>query len=231
METDKHPDQKEEQEPSLSEYYGSELLDFHTGDSSAESNVERIANQAREAGGNNVLSTGMNLAGEILTLPMQLGDAAMIPMMAVLSPLQGIACLPMAAHLDPVVGIDVHFVTIPPSPAPVPLPHPYVAVIMDPKDWVAITAMHVACAAVPPPPTDASSANAAMGFQAGLTVASVAMSMKGMHATVAVSGLIPRAVAGAKNKVIPHFPLGSGFHPAFKAVKKTRGMYSSEVYL
>lgn len=36
-----------------------------------------------------------------------------------------------AKHLDPVIGIDVHMVNLPPSPAPVPLPHPHVGLILD----------------------------------------------------------------------------------------------------
>ncbi|KXU95308.1 hypothetical protein CR51_25255 [Caballeronia megalochromosomata] len=39
--------------------------------------------------------------------------------------------LPAAKHFDPVVGIDVHMVNLPPSPAPVPLPHPHVGFILD----------------------------------------------------------------------------------------------------
>ena len=33
---------------------------------------------------------------------------------------------------DPVLGIDVHAVAVPPSPSPVPLPHPFVGVVFDP---------------------------------------------------------------------------------------------------
>ena len=39
--------------------------------------------------------------------------------------LKGMACLPVAIQLSPVLGMDIHFVNIPPSPAPVPMPHPY----------------------------------------------------------------------------------------------------------
>jgi YD repeat-containing protein len=40
-------------------------------------------------------------------------------------------------HLSPVVGIDVHMVTQPPSPAPVPLPHPHVGYVLDLREYVA----------------------------------------------------------------------------------------------
>jgi hypothetical protein len=39
-------------------------------------------------------------------------------------------------HLNVVIGIDVHLVTIPPSPAPVPMPHPFIGIIMDPFDYL-----------------------------------------------------------------------------------------------
>lgn len=37
-----------------------------------------------------------------------------------------------AKHLDPVLGIDIHMVIVPPSPAPVPLPHPFIGTVFDP---------------------------------------------------------------------------------------------------
>lgn len=36
-----------------------------------------------------------------------------------------------AKHLDPVAGIDIHMVMVPPSPVPVPMPHPHVGFILD----------------------------------------------------------------------------------------------------
>ena len=39
-------------------------------------------------------------------------------------------------HMDIVIGVDIHFVTIPPSPAPVPMPHPFIGFIMDPFDYL-----------------------------------------------------------------------------------------------
>ncbi|MDR5816278.1 hypothetical protein QCE62_22030, partial [Caballeronia sp. LZ033] len=38
-------------------------------------------------------------------------------------------------HLTPVVGIDVHWVNLPPSPAPVPLPHPHVGMVLDLREY------------------------------------------------------------------------------------------------
>ncbi len=38
--------------------------------------------------------------------------------------------------LDLVVGVDLHFVIVPPSPSPIPLPHPFAGVIWDPKGYI-----------------------------------------------------------------------------------------------
>ena len=41
--------------------------------------------------------------------------------------------MPQAAKFfDPVLGIDIHLVVVPPSPAPVPLPHPFIGIVFDP---------------------------------------------------------------------------------------------------
>ncbi|MFZ6181317.1 DUF6531 domain-containing protein [Nannocystis pusilla] len=37
-----------------------------------------------------------------------------------------------AKFFDPVLGIDIHMVVIPPSPAPVPMPHPFIGMVFDP---------------------------------------------------------------------------------------------------
>ncbi len=40
--------------------------------------------------------------------------------------------MPQAAKFfDPVLGIDLHLVVVPPSPAPVPLPHPFIGIVFD----------------------------------------------------------------------------------------------------
>ncbi|MFT4435084.1 RHS repeat-associated core domain-containing protein [Caballeronia sp. 15715] len=39
--------------------------------------------------------------------------------------------VPAAKHFDPVAGIDIHMVIVPPSPVPVPIPHPHVGFILD----------------------------------------------------------------------------------------------------
>ena len=42
-----------------------------------------------------------------------------------------------AKHFDPVMGIDIHFVVIPPA-GPIPIPHPHIALVLDPMDYVPI---------------------------------------------------------------------------------------------
>ena len=38
-------------------------------------------------------------------------------------------------HLTPVVGLDIHIVTLPPG-VPTPLPHPFIGLVMDPMDYI-----------------------------------------------------------------------------------------------
>ncbi|MDF3012290.1 MAG: hypothetical protein K0Q78_494, partial [Cellvibrio sp.] len=41
----------------------------------------------------------------------------------------------ISKHFDPVIGIDIHFLIIPPA-GPVPIPHPHIALVFDPFDYV-----------------------------------------------------------------------------------------------
>jgi RHS repeat-associated protein len=45
--------------------------------------------------------------------------------------------MPVIKHFDPVMGVDIHIVVLPPG-APTPLPHPHIAMIIDPMDYVPI---------------------------------------------------------------------------------------------
>jgi len=135
---------------------------------------------------------------------MELGDSLAIRALQAIPALPGMASLPVATHFSPVLGIDVHFVRLPPNPM-MPLPHPYVGMVFDPSDFISATLISLAAKVVPPAPDEESGegklANRAF---AGLTLA---ISMLG--ATVLVNGL-PRAVTGVKSKNL-HFPLGAGF--------------------
>lgn len=42
-----------------------------------------------------------------------------------------------AKHFDPVMGVDIHMVTIPPT-GPVPIPHPHISSVLDPMDYVPV---------------------------------------------------------------------------------------------
>ena len=62
----------------------------------------------------------------------ELAEKAVVAVFSKLSFMQGLACLPASSQLDPVMGIDVHLVMIPPSPSPIPMPHPYIATVFNP---------------------------------------------------------------------------------------------------
>ncbi len=155
-------------------------------------------------------NTAMGVYGKIMGATGALSEKAMMPVMKALSFMQGLAVLPASSHMDPVMGIDVHFVMIPPSPSPIPMPHPYIAAVMDPKDWLSCAAMTVAAMAAPVPTGNADAdAAASLAF----TAATMALGMAGLSATVKLGTFTPRTTTGVKNKVIPHFPMGASFAP------------------
>lgn len=43
--------------------------------------------------------------------------------------------MPVIKHFDPVMGVDIHIVVLPPG-VPTPIPHPHIAMIIDPMDYV-----------------------------------------------------------------------------------------------
>jgi RHS repeat-associated protein len=154
--------------------------------------------------------TAMGVYGEVMGFTGQLSEKALLPVLAKLSFMQGLACLPASSQLDPVVGIDVHLVMIPPSPSPIPMPHPYVATVFDPKDFLSCAVMTAAAMAAPLPTGDADAdAAASLAF----SVATMALGMTGLGATIKLGGFTPRTVSGVKNKAIPHFPMGASFAP------------------
>lgn len=80
----------------------------------------------------NALDTGGKAAAAIGGLAEGLTEAAMLPLLGAMG-MKGMACLPISKQLDPVIGVDIQLVTIPPSPV-VPMPHPYVGVLLRPQD-------------------------------------------------------------------------------------------------
>ena len=157
----------------------------------------------------------------------QLSESLMMPLMTHLAAFKGEAFLPVAKQLDPVMGIDVHFVTVPPG-TPVPLPHPYISVLFRTKDWVScmvnmvkaelMSAVQDAQPNANEPQTEAEEAAQAktdklINQADGLV--STALGMAGLSATVLIGGVLPRAITGTPSRVIPHIPMGAGFHPSF----------------
>ncbi|WP_417786539.1 DUF6531 domain-containing protein, partial [Tenacibaculum sp.] len=150
-------------------------------------------------------------------------EGAILPALGALG-MKGIATLPISKQMDPVMGIDIHFVTIPPSPAPIPMPHPYIGMLFRAKDFVSAAIASF----IPPPPSppevanpdaptddEQKALNMNKAANVGHMVATMAVGMLG--ATVKVGGVQPRAVAGTPTKSIPHIPIGAGFYPATAA--------------
>jgi RHS repeat-associated protein len=152
----------------------------------------------------------MGAYGKVMGFTGDLAEKAVVAVFSKLSFMQGLACLPASSQLDPVMGIDVHLVMIPPSPSPIPMPHPYIATVFNPKDFVAC-AVNTVTAMVPPPPP------ASAGLQLASTVGNMAKGMLmgrlGLNATVKLGAATPRTHSGTKNKSIPHFPMGASFAP------------------
>lgn len=163
----------------------------------------------------NALDTGVKAATAIGGLADGLSEAAMLPVLGAMG-MKGMACLPISKQLDPVIGVDIHLVTIPPSPV-VPMPHPYVGVLLRPQDFIAAAVSSF----IPPPPTaeqtgDADSAKLA---EVGHTVLTMAVGMLG--ATVKIGGFIPRAVASTPTRSIPHIPMGQAGRPLQRRYPRT----------
>ena len=161
------------------------------------------------------LDAGIKAATALGGLADGLCEAAMLPLLGAMG-LKGTACLPISKQLDPVVGVDVHLVNIPPSPA-VPLPHPYAGVLLRPQDFLAAAV----CSYIPPPPTEGQGGDAAVLAGIGHTALTMAVGMLG--ATVKIGDAIPRAVASTPTRSIPHAPLGAGWAAVSAPVPKDNG--------
>jgi RHS repeat-associated protein len=172
---------------------------------------------------------GLAAFGAITGAMDTISAAAMMPLLEKVSAFKGTAILPLTKQTDPVMGIDVHMVTIPPSPAPVPMPHPYIGMMFKAADFVA-----VALATLIPTPDQAQAvdeessseeveaANTQNAKALGHQVATMVIGMIG--ATVKIGGFLPRVTASTPSKPIPHFPMGAGFHPVYsRMVAKDHG--------
>ena len=165
----------------------------------------------------NALDTGVKAAAAIGGLAEGLCEAAILPVLGAMG-MKGMACLPISKQLDPVIGVDIHLVTVPPSPV-VPMPHPYVGVLLRPQDFIAAAISSF----IPPPPTaeQTGSADSAKLAGVGHTVLTMAVGMLG--ATVKIGGFIPRAVASTPTRSIPHIPMGAGWAAPSAAIPKNNG--------
>ncbi|WP_230372757.1 DUF6531 domain-containing protein, partial [Bacteroides uniformis] len=143
--------------------------------------------------------------------------AAILPVLGALG-MKGQACLPISKQLDPVIGVDIHLVNIPPATS-VPMPHPYVGTLLCPQDFMTAAVASF----IPPPPTaeDTGSADSAKLAEIGHTALTMAVGMLG--ATVKIGGFIPRAVASTPTRSIPHIPMGAGFAANSLPIPKNNG--------
>lgn len=168
----------------------------------------------------NALDTGMKAAMALGGAVDGVVEAALMPVLGALG-LKGMACLPISKQLDPVIGVDVHLVTIPPSPV-VPMPHPYVGVLLRPKDFLAaVVSTVIADKLTPPAAGEGGDADSAKLAEVGHTVLTMAVGMLG--ATVKIGGFIPRAVAGTDTRNFPHIPMGAGWAAPSVAIPKNNG--------
>ena len=148
-------------------------------------------------------------------------DGAVVAVLGKLTFLRNIACLPIAKQMDPVFGIDMHFVNLPPAPAPVPMPHPYIGILFREKDFLAVALASVTAMAaqfLPPPaaPVTASSsakeiADAAIAMASHAAYQMLLGQARQLGASVKIGLFIPRVKVGTPSKPIPHIPMGLGF--------------------
>lgn len=165
----------------------------------------------------NALDTGLKAATALGSLADNVSEAAILPVLGALG-MKGQACLPISKQLDPVIGVDIHLVNIPPATS-IPMPHPYVGTLLRPQDFMTAAVASF----IPPPPTaeDTGSADSAKLAEIGHTALTMAVGMLG--ATVKIGGFIPRAVASTPTRSIPHIPMGAGFAANSLPIPKNNG--------
>ncbi|MBM6671184.1 AHH domain-containing protein [Phocaeicola coprophilus] len=165
----------------------------------------------------NALDTGLKAAAALGGLADGVCEAAAVPVLASLG-LKGQACLPVSKQLDPVIGVDIHLVNMPPATS-VPMPHPYMGVLLCPQDFLTAAV----CSYIPPPgpAPEGGDADSAKLAEVGHTALTMAVGMLG--ATVKIGSFIPRAVASTPTRSIPHVPMGAGFAANSLPIPKDNG--------
>jgi len=173
----------------------------------------------------NVAEGGLQAFGVVTSLTTKVSESLLMPVMQKLAVFKGQAILPVSKQMDPVFGIDVHMVTIPPSPAPIPMPHFYAGMMFRLADFASCIMLELIPVPAEAPTVEEGSsmgeANKGKAANLAYTVATMVTSMLGASVKV---GMFPRTVAGTPSKMIPHIPMGVGFHPGYSAmVAKNNG--------
>jgi RHS repeat-associated protein len=189
-------------------------------------NVEEIVSNPEMSAGDKAIAIGVAAVGaaqsvkgaidSITGFASNLVNKAFIGIMSKLSFLRGIACLPIVKQLDPVIGIDVHVMMVPPA-VPVPLPNPYIGIMFNPMDFLSCLGCTV-MAQFTPPPSDGSPMSDAMAMGHQMITGMI----KSFGASVKIGPFIPRVVATTPSLAIPHLPIPGPLAPA-PPVKTVKG--------
>lgn len=105
----------------------------------------------------NALDTSVKSAAALGGLAGNLCEASVLPILGAIG-MKDMACLPVSKQFDPVIGVDIHLVTILSTPI-VPMPHPYVGVLLKSEDF--LSEAFASYIIFPPPPQNAGHADAA----------------------------------------------------------------------
>ena len=130
---------------------GAQIDGFKKGDKERDaiSQNENLSDSTADTAHNlNAVDTGIQTFSALTGTVDNIAQSVLLPAMAALG-MKGIASFPITKQMDPVVGIDVHTVMIPPAPAPIPMPHPYIGMLFKAEDFIAAA---LASFIAPPPP-------------------------------------------------------------------------------
>lgn len=167
----------------------------------------------------NALDVGIKAATAIGSLPDNVAEATILPVIGALG-IKGQACLPIAKQLDPVIGIDIHLVTMPPSPV-VPMPHPYAGMLLKPQDFLAVSIATYIVPKLLPPKNESETADESKIRD--IKQLGINMAVSKIGATVKIGDFLPRAVASTATRSIPHVPMGAGFAIPSRPIPKNNG--------
>ena len=167
----------------------------------------------------NALDVGIKAATAIGGLPDNVAEATILPVIGALG-IKGQACLPIAKQLDPVIGIDIHLVTMPPSPV-VPMPHPYAGMLLKPQDFLAVSIATYIVPKLLPPKNESETADESKIRD--IKQLGINMAVSKIGATVKIGDFLPRAVASTATRSIPHVPMGTGFAIPSRPIPKNNG--------